>query len=287
MNATTTPKHKRNWKKYNSSLTKRGRIDIWVGENREAWWYGNGRQVYSDQSIELILTLKFVYHLPLKAVIGLMTSLFEMNDIEVSIPDYTTVSRRARNLTIPLRKQNKKSITLLVDSTGLKVHGEGEWKVRKHGWNYRRTWKKLHVGIDIDGEVRAIIMSSSKAHDAFYGEQLLLQEKTHVHTFSGDGAYDSMSLYMLLEARSVQRVFIPPRKNTNRTKEHHPLKQQNLLLSRETWKKESGYHIRSLVETHMWRHKQILSPYLDFRTEASQRTEILIKTNILNKMLFL
>ena len=284
----TKSKNKRNWKKYNQSLIKRGRIDIWIADDVKEWWYGTGKQIYSNRCIELILTLKFVFHLPLRATIGLIQSILTYNDLEyLDVPDIATLSRRAKTLNVQVKKKKKDKIVLIVDSTGLKVYGEGEWKVRKHGYNYRRTWKKLHVGIDADGEVRALCMSSSNAHDTHYGEQLLQQEKSKITAFYGDGAYDSDVIYTLCEEKGIPQVFVPPRKNTRRDKQHHKLKQENLKIPRDEWKKQSGYHTRSLVETHMYRHKQILSQYLSFRTEASQYTEIVIKTNILNRMLYL
>jgi len=282
----TTTKNKRNWKKYNQSLINRGRLDIWIAEDMETWWYSQGKQTYSNQCIELILTLKFIYHLPLRATIGLTQSILNYHGLEyLQIPDIATLSRRARTLNIQVKKKKKDKIVLIVDSTGLKVYGEGEWKVRKHGWNYRRTWKKLHIGIDVDGEVRTLCMSTSQAHDVRYGKDMLQQEDTPIDTFSGDGAYDSDDIYTLCTEKGIARVLIPPRKNTKLSNDHHPLKQDNLRLPRAEWKKQSGYHRRSLVETHMYRHKQILSPYLSFRSEASQYTEIVLKTNILNKML--
>jgi len=252
---------------------------------RRLWWYSNGKQTYSDQCIEFILTLKFVYHLPLRAVIGFVQSIFLMNSMVVSIPDYTTVSRRAKKIKVSLRKKKKDTVALLVDSTGLKVYGEGEWKVRKHGVGYRRTWKKLHVGVDTDGEVRSVAMSHIHAHDVRYAESLILQETTPVTMFAGDGAYDSTALYQLLEARGVDEILIPPQKNSIVSEKNHHRRNTIITQGIDTWKKQSLYHQRSKAETHMYRHKQLLSPYLDMRNDQSQLNEIRIKCNILNKML--
>jgi len=273
------------WNQYNQSLINRGRLNIWIDENITDWWYGHGKHTYSDQCIELILTLKAVYNLPLRATIGFIQSILEYNGIFVSVPDYSTVSRRAKRLVIPLRKKSKKQVSLLIDSTGLKVFGEGEWKVRKHGYSKRRTWKKLHVCIDTDFEIRSVCMSHSSRYDGIMIDDLLNQEQGNITEFYGDGAYDTNPVYMSLAGRCVNEVYIPPRKNSVLTERTHPYKQQNMQIPRDVWKKQTKYHKRSLVETHMFRHKQLLSPYLSFRNDKAQQTEVMIKCNILNKLL--
>ena len=180
----------RNWKKYNSSLKNRGNINIWIKdiENINEWWYEDkGRNIYSNKTIEFILTLKFLYRLPLRNVIGFMESIFLLNNIninKISIPDYSTLSRRAKKIKVKLNKNlNKDNIYLIVDSTGLKVFGEGEWKVRKHGYNYRRTWRKLHIAIDKNFEVRAVSLTNNDIHDSYVVDEILKQEGSKINTF--------------------------------------------------------------------------------------------------------
>lgn len=217
------------WNQYNQSLINRGKLTVWIDENITDWWYGNGKYVYSDQCIELILTLKAVYNLPLRATIGFVESIFEYNGIHVSVPDYTTISR-AKKLVVSLKKKPKNYVSLLVDSTGLKVFGEGEWKVRKHGYSKRRTWKKLHVCIDTDLEIRSVCMTHSKRYDGVVIDELLKQEQSSITEFYGDGAYDTNPVYMSLAGRGVGEVCIPPRKNSVLTERTHPYKQHNMQI---------------------------------------------------------
>jgi IS5 family transposase len=276
----------RNWSEYNKSLIRRGRINLWLPSDITDWWYGIGRDVYSDKAIEAVLMIKAVYRLPLRATVGFVQSIFEQSGIELSVPDYTTLSRRAKKLNVVLNKSHKDITDLILDSTGAKVYGEGEWKVRKHGWSYRRTWKKIHLGIDSNGEIRAVVMSHSDTHDVVPAKELLAQENVQITDFYGDGAYDSNDIYQELEKRGVSGYHIPPQHNARITRKSHHERNKNIReirrSNRDTWKQESGYHRRSLVETTMFRYKTTFGQQLSFRTESSQKSEIMIKCNILN-----
>jgi len=278
--------HVRNWPEYNKSLIQRGSIGLWIDNTITDWWHESGRNTYSDRAIEFMLTIKAVYRLPLRSVVGFMRSIFESSGIALEVPDYTTISRRAPKLDIKLRKLHKDITDIIVDSTGVKVYGEGEWKVRKHGWSYRRTWKKIHIGIDSNGEIRALSVTCSDAHDMIPIKQLLGQEDAQITDFYGDGAYDSNKLYRELEDRGVIGYHIPPQHNAKITKKSHYQRNQHIRdirqTDRDTWKQNNGYHMRSLVETTMFRYKTIFGQHLSFRTKSSQQAEIMIKCNILN-----
>jgi len=276
----------RNWPEYNKSLIKRGNINLWIPSDITDWWYGTGRTTYSDRAIEAMLMVKAVYRLPLRSVVGFIQSIFEQSGIELSVPDYSTLSRRAAKLNVTLNKSTKDITDLILDSIGTKVYGEGEWKVRKHGWSYRRTWKKIHLGIDSNGEIRAVVMSHSDTHDVVPTKELLAQEDAQITDFYGDGAYDSNDIYRELEKRGVSGYHIPPQHNARITRKSHHERNKNIReirqSDRDTWKQESGYQQRSIVEAIMFRYKTTFGQKLSFRSESSQKSEIMIKCNILN-----
>jgi IS5 family transposase len=280
-----------NWSQYNKSLVQRGSIGLWLTDDITDWWYDSGRNTYSDRSIECILILKVVYKLPLRQIVGFMRSIFESSGTTLVVPDYTTICRRTQELDIQLKKTNKVITDIIVDSTGVRVYGEGEWKVRKHGWGYRRTWKKIHLGIDSNGEIRAVTITHSDSHDMVAVKQLLDQEKSVVTDFYGDGAYDSNNLYRELEKRGVIGYHIPPQYNAKITQKSHFVRNGHIediqKSSREDWKKTNGYHTRSLVETTMFRYKTIFGDRLSARTQSSQKAEIITKCNILNTFHYL
>tara|TARA_Y100000031_G_C8185689_1_gene368835 strand:+ start:209 stop:1117 length:909 start_codon:yes stop_codon:yes gene_type:complete len=286
-----TKKNIKNWSNYNRALMSRGSLNIWIDEQIEDIWYEDkGKRIYTDKAIEIVLTLKFVYKLPLRQTIGLIKSVFSFMDINLDIPDYTTISRRAKRLNIKLQKREKKVVDLVLDSTGAKVFGEGEWKVRKHGWSKRRTWRKLHIGIDVDGEIRSVITTKNNVHDSTVVDDILRQEGSYIRSFYGDGAYDSFEVYMSLKGRDVKDILVPPNKNAKirihgNSKDKYP-RDENLRKIRKSnkkqWKINSGYHKRSLGETVMYRFKNTFGGNLSFREDIRQETEVIMKCNILN-----
>ena len=131
----------RNWKQYNSSLTQRGSLTIWFDEDALKSWLNHSRsgkpgrpRSYADACIKTMLVLKAVYHLPQRATQGFVCSLMRLMKLQLPVPHHTTLSRRSASLEVILPRQAKdKPLHILVDATGLKVYGEGEWKVRQHG----------------------------------------------------------------------------------------------------------------------------------------------------------
>ena len=174
------------------------------------------------------------------------------------------------------------------------MFGEGEWKVRKHGYSKHRTWRKFHVGVTPDGEVRAVELTGNETGDNETVPSLFAQETATIDAFAGDGAYDTRDVYDLCRERKVLRILIPPKKNAriwqhgNSSSPPHP-RDENLRAIRKTsrnrWKEKAGYHVRSLVETFMFRYKTIFRDRLDARNMARQKTETLVKSSILNRML--
>lgn len=281
----------KNWRKYNQSLINRGSLTIFIPTELEKCWYGEGKFEYSDQAIEIMLVLKARFRLPLRSVVGFARSILNIN-----IPDYTTLSRRAAKINVKLKKQIKAKVSANLDSTGLKVHGEGEWKVKIHGKSKGRTWTKIHIAIDDDGEIRACITTGGHRADSVMTDDILRQETAEIENFRADGAYDGAPVYMSLVGRGVKNICIPPRKYARiriHGNDSSPpyARDENLRAiqktSRARWKIESGYHKRSLVENTMFRFKTIMGDRLSFRRKENQATEALVKCNILNQFHFL
>lgn len=251
-------------------------------------------QHYSDVAIECLLTIKAVFKLPLRSLQGFAQSLVRLMKVDVKIPNYTTLSRRAANLSVALNASVSSSArTLVVDSTGLKVYGQGEWHARKHGVQKRRTWRKLHIGVDAETqEVVAAIVTTNDVGDSEVFDDLMDQVPGDIKAVAADGAYDAQDIYKTLNERNA-KALIPPRKGA-KIKKHgnckgEPyLRDENLRsvrkLGREGWKKEVGYHVRSLSETAMYRIKQLFGDSLSSRKFERQCTELFIKMSALNTM---
>jgi IS5 family transposase len=289
----------RNWKQYNDALVRRGSITLWVDPaTLEAWHHQGparrGAQFrYSDTAIECVLTLRSVYHLPLRATEGFARSIFGLMGLDLDVPDYTTLCRRAKTLQITLPKKADGPLHLVIDSTGLKVYGEGEWKVRQHGYSRRRTWIKLHLAIDPGShEIRAAMVSEPGVTDAEAVPDLLGQEQGPVEAVEADGAYDRQEVYDELQRRGARAV-IPPRRDAKIRRHGNRAgprlaRDENLRrirkIGRAAWKEESGYHRRSLGETAMFRMKTIFGSGVASRKPEQQAKEVGIRCRALNIM---
>lgn len=163
----------KNWSEYDQALVKRGSITFWLSDDlAKTWRYSGEKQRggqfdYSEKAIEIMQTLKNVFHLPNRATEGFLRSVFEMLQVSLCVPDHTTLSRRGKGLTINLPKKADGHLDIVMDSSGLKIFGEGEWKVRSHGKSKRRTWRKLHVGVDShSGEIQAAALTTNNVSDS-------------------------------------------------------------------------------------------------------------------------
>lgn len=296
----------KNWSEYNAALKQRGSLTIWFSNDVLSHWRHQGlpqrgaQLYYSDLAIETALTVKLIYHLGLRQTEGLMTSIVQLMGLSLDIPDYSTLCRRQKKLVMHLpASPRQKPIHVVVDSTGVKVYGEGEWKVRQHGLSKRRTWCKLHVAADeASGEILAVELTTHGVDDASQVRPLLAQINAPIAAFSGDGGYDKKKVYRTVAGRAQQQqrpiqINIPPRidakiiQHGNSTQT--PLaRDENLRAIREhgrrLWKEQNGYHRRSLVENTMFRYKTIIGPKLQARLFDSQRREVLLGCRILNRM---
>ena len=291
----------KNWSEYDKALVQRGSITIWIWEGFEKTWLYVGEKQrgsqfdYSDQAILMMLTVKEVFHLTNRGVEGFMRSIFQLLKINLPVPDHSTLSKRGKDLKVSLPKKNSQSLNIVMDSTGLKIYGEGEWKVRMHGASKRRTWRKLHIGANPDdGEIQAVLLTENGVSDDQAVEGLLEQIEQTILDFAADGAYDKRKVYDILNAHSPEvNILIPPRKNARiwqhgNSKTERLKRDQNLRairkLGRREWKEQSGYHVRSLAETIMFRLKTIFGNDLSTRLMETQTTQALIRCMALNQM---
>jgi hypothetical protein len=293
----------RNWAAYNESLKQRGSVEVWISEEALGEWEAprlkarqRGRPPkYSDGAIECLLTLKAVFCLPLRATEGFGRSLVKLLGAEVAVPDYTTLSRRSKRLKVDVpvsRRQDK--LHIVVDSTGLKVYGEGEWKVRKHGPSKRRIWRKLHLSINADTlEVEAMALSEAGNSDGRVGSQMVESIPDPIDRVTGDGAYDTRAFYESCHERNITHVIVPPRRTAHIWQHGNsakpPLQRDENLRAirrhgRKRWKQSVDYHRRSLVETSVYRFKTLLGGTLMARLPETQLTEARVKCRALNIM---
>lgn len=241
-----------------------------------------------------MVTLEEVYGLPLRATEGLTRSLLKLLGVELSVPCYTTLCRRRRSLEVELpRRKKSEPLHMVVDSTGIKVYGEGEWKVRQHGYTRRRTWRKLHLGVDeATLELVAVAVTTNDFKDSQLLPDLLAQVEEKLSQVTADGAYDSRNCYEAIRQRKA-RATIPPQKKAkiwqhgNSKAERH-IRDENLRLirkkGRREWKRESGYHRRSLAETQFFRVKTIFGERVSARSFAGQAAQLLVRCAALNRM---
>ena len=291
----------KNWTEYEKALVQRGSVTIWMADGYEKTWIYVGEKQrgsqfdYTDQAILMMLTVKEVFHLTNRGVEGFVRSLFQMLKINLPVPDHSTLSKRSKDLKVKLPKKSSQSINIVMDSTGLKIYGEGEWKVRMHGVSKRRTWRKLHVGANPeDGEIQAVLLTENNVSDDQAVKELLGQIEQPIIDFAADGAYDKCKVYDSLNRHSPEvNILIPPRKNARiwkhgNTKSERLKRDENLRAirkdGRKEWKKNSGYHVRSLAETTMFRLKTIFGGDLSARLLETQTTQALVRCAALNKM---
>jgi DDE family transposase len=294
----TKPSYRiRNWQHYNSALTKRGSLTLWFDQAVIDQWLcaspptRRGRPMkYTDAAIQACLLLRQVFHLPLRQTQGLACSLFRLLKLDLPAPHYSLLCRRARLLKLSLAAAFTKPIKHLVfDASGLKVFGEGEWKVRTHGKAYRRRWRKLHISIDADSQqvITALLTDATVVDPRTLPRQLKQVERQVEHVY-GDGAFDARACYRAIHQRRA-RAIIPPRKRSVLWQNDY-LKDRNRNLrgvekhGLKGWKKRSGYHRRSLVETAFFRLKTIFSERLRSRRDDTQAAEAAIRCMALNRM---
>lgn len=292
-----------NWSEYNEGLRRRGDLTVWVCDTALDLWSPprrttrGGQPRYSDLAIELCLTLGLVFNQPLRQTQGLMRSIAKLLRLNISVPDFFTLSRRGSDLTLqPTPKSNSnEAIHLAIDSTGLKIFGEGEWCEEKHrNKSKRKSWRKLHLGLDlVSGEIICSDLTADDVGDPTVLPNVLDQIDGPVDLFLADGAYDGSATRNLLAERfgASLEIVIPPPKNatfsTNMAQDPTVRDYQIAHIKangRISWQKASGYNQRSRIETQMGRWKAVIGPKLKARNFTSQKTEANIGVRVLNRM---
>jgi hypothetical protein len=289
-----------NWSAYERGLRQRGSLTIWFSDDAVAAWRAEtrttpgGQPRYSALAIETALTLRVVFHSGLRQTEGLIGSLLQLLGLDLPVPDHSTLSRRARTLAVSVRPRLGGPLHLLIDSTGLKLSGPGEWRLEKHGTKPRRSWRKFHLGVDTGtGQIAAVELTAPDMDDGSQVGPLLGQILEPVASFSGDGAYDRADVYeAVAECYPEAAVIVPPRTTAVLSdtaasalsqRDHHI--QVIAQSGRMAWQKASGYNQRAKAEAAINRFKQVIGDRLRAQTDAGQRTEIVIGVNALNRML--
>ncbi len=219
-----------NWTQYNKALINRGSLTFWIDEEAIAEWKQNkqgkrGRpRQFSDLAITTALMVKRIFSMPLRALQGFLDSVFKLANIPLVCPHYTCISRRAKEIEVSFKTKTRGAIQhLAIDATGLKVYGEGEWKVKKHGTDgKRRVWRKLHIAVDTSThEIVAAELSLSNVTDAEVLPNLLKQTRRKIIEISGDGAYDTRNCHDAIRIKRAAPL-IPPREGAAFWERGHP-----------------------------------------------------------------
>jgi hypothetical protein len=300
-----SPKYKtkyrvKNWPAYDIALRERGDVTIWFNEEAICAWNATpsgrpgGPRKYSDIAIVTALTLRTVFHLPLRQTEGFVTSLIGLMGLNLQTPDHTTLSRRHQSVEVPRFAQSGGPLHLVIDSTGLKILGDGEWQAHKHKTsNQRRNWRKLHLGIDENGYIIASALTDRTVDDACVAISMLEQIEGTIARCTADGAYDSRPMYEALAASGVAdiRIVIPPMKTvavdaraTGVWRQRNEAVKRIDEVGRRQWHKESGAHQQARAENGMYRYKRIIGDRLRAQDREAQETEALIAVNVLNRM---
>src|SRR4051812_20269319 len=299
------PKQKRkvqNWREYDASLRQRGSLTVWFSEEAIEGWRAaprttpGGQPWYSPLAILTALTLRAVFRLALRQTEGLIGSILRLLGLDLAVPDRTTLSRRAATLEVPRPRPAAGGgpVHLLVDSTGLKLGGPGEWLAEKHGTRTRRAWRKLHLGVDAGtGRIEAVELTGHEADDGSRVGPLLDQVDGAVASLTGDGAYDREDVYGAVAERHPEAaVVVPPRRDAvpSAAAETAPTQRDRHLRliaerGRLGWQKASGYNRRALAEAAVSRNKRVIGDALRSRTDYRQATEVTVAVRALNRML--
>lgn len=293
----------RNWKEYNQALKNRGRILVWFDEDVATQWCYQGKRsrggqfTYSNAAIELCLTFRVLFHLALRQTQGFMEDIMDLLEIELPVPDYTRLSRRGKTIDLKIKRYTdktdmKEDTYLIIDSTGLKIYGAGEWLSEKHGVKPRRAWRKLHIGVNRNGEVLAEALTDHHTDDPSQIPHLLAQVEDKICKAIADGAYDSRPVYEAFQSKQPEqliKITIPPRKTAKLSLDPLFIQRNNHIVfiekhGRDKWDYASEYTQQSRSENTFFRYKTIIGNKLRARLIENQKAESTLACNILNKM---
>lgn len=285
-----------NWKSYNDALRRRGSLLIWLDKNM-AWLairagHPGRPPMFSDAAIQFCLMVKVLFGLPLRQTTGMVSSILEMAGLDWPVPDFSTLSRRQKTLIVQIPSRRAPGpLNLLVDSTGIKFLGDGEWLARKHGTQRRRQYRKVHLAMDTaTGDIRAVEFTSSREGDSPVLPDLLDQipPDEQIGTVTGDGAFDTRRCHVAILDRGGTAV-IPIRKNGRLWKEdcsaaraRNDILRASKRFGRATWKHWSGYHVRSRIEARMRCFKSF-GERIASRDPDRQTAEVHIRVALMNR----
>ncbi len=286
-----------NWPTYNKALINRGSITFWLDDEAIQAWYesatpsSRGRpQRYSDLAITTVLVIKRVFRLTLRAAQGFIDSIFSLMNVPLRCPDYSCVSRRAKSVNVSFKTPTRGEIAhLVIDSTGLKVFGEGKWKVKKHGQERRRIWRKLHLAVDSKThEIICADLSLNNVTDSEAFPGLIRQTHRKIRSAAADGAYDTRLCHDELRRKKISAL-IPPRKGAGYwpgeyADRNRAVANQRMTGSNARWKWTTDYNRRSIAETATYRVKQLFGGSLTLRDYDGQVAEAMALVRALNKM---
>ncbi|MFQ5743509.1 MAG: IS5 family transposase [Acidobacteriota bacterium] len=288
----------RNWPEYEAGLQRRGDLTVWLSDDALESWRApvsgkpGGQRTYADIAIEAALTIGMVFHLPLRQTEGFLHCLAELLEIDLPIPDHTTLSRRRKQLgEIQSRKlASDRPIHLLIDSTGLRIHVGHMQKPPRN-----RAWRKLHLAVEAGtGQIVASDLTTPRTHDCTQVPALLEQIPDPVASLLADGAYDTKAVYEAAHERGddgAVRVLIPPGRDAQLSPGSSAALQErdrNIRsireLGRREWHTSSGYSQRSMAENTVFRYKAIIGRSMRSRTFDGQRVEVQLASKVLNTM---
>ena len=286
---------------YDAALRQRGSLTVWfTDEAIEAWRAESrttpgGQPCYSPLAILTGLSLRAVFRLALRQAEGLIGSIIGLLGLALAVPDHSTLSRRAKALEVPRTRPHRSGepMHLLVDSTGLRLCGAGEWLLEKHGTKTRRSWRKLHIGVDAgSGQIIAASLTAKEVDDGAGVGPLLDQITGEVASFTGDGGYDQGRVYASVAERYLEAAIIVPPCATavpSATGETAPTQRNRHLQhiaehGRTAWQKSSGYTARARAEAAIGRFKQVIGDTLRSRADDRRATEVDIAVHTLNLM---
>jgi hypothetical protein len=289
-----------NWAEYDAALRQRGSLTVWVTPEAIAAWAPattgrRGRpQKYSGVAIEAGLMLRLAFGRPWRQTEGMLGSIMDLLGLELPVPDHTTFSRRSADLGVAtaLRKTSDPG-HVVIDSTGLKVFGAGEWRHEKHGGKPRRSWRKLHLAVDPNsGEILASALTTTEEGDASLVGPLLDQIDSPLASLTADGAYDGEPIYRTVADHTPDAaVIIPPRSTAmpSTTADTDPTQRDRHIQmiaekGRLGWQKIVNYGKRALVEVAMLRYKKLIGRSLYARTLPTQKTEAKVACKVVNMM---
>lgn len=289
-----------NWSEYNKSLINRGSLTLWISDDAISKWLEpkskgkNGHPtIYSNDAILCALMLRAYLRLPLRALQGFIMSVFQLLNLTLPVPSYTRICRRAKGVKLP-KLSTKRPKHLVFDSTGLKVYGEGEWKVKVHGKGKRRIWRKFHIAVDPEShEFMLAELTDNGTADCQVMPKQMAKAPSSVEKVYADGAYDTAECRHSIKQRGATAIIPPDRNAVVHITEEEAIRERNDYImeiaglgeeGRKLWKKLRGYHRRSNGETAMFRFKNFFGESLSCRSWENQVSEVNVKSLVMNML---